>query len=301
MVREVVHWLRCDRGGVFLDGTLGTGGHTLAIFTHSPQTTRVIGLDRDPEALAVARRRLEPFSDRLSLVHGTFAEIKKILPNLGVPKVDGILLDLGLSTLQLESPGRGFSFRREEPLDLRMDRSRGVPAGAWLEQASEKELARVLKEYGEEKKARLLARRIKSYRPQGSFWTTTELADLIARILPRSGRIHPATRTFQALRIAVNEELKQLAAFLEDFLEVLTEGGRICVIAYHSLEDRMVKQTFLRLERGIGDVLGLQDPQRPQGQPVFKRVVTKAIIPSDEEVRKNPRSRGAKMRVGERG
>lgn len=301
MVQEVVHWLRCDQGGIFLDGTLGTGGHALAIFSHSPATTRIIGLDRDPEALTVARRRLEPFSDRLSLVHGTFAEIKKILSGLGIQKVNGILLDLGLSTLQLESPGRGFSFRREEPLDLRMDPRRGISAGEWLNQASEKELASALKEYGEEKKGKLLARRIKAHRLERPYWTTTELAGLIADLLPRSGRIHPATRTFQALRIVVNDELKQLARFLEDFLEVLAEGGRVCVIAYHSLEDRMVKQAFFRLERGVEDALGLKKPVRPSGQPPFKRATSKVITPSAEEVRENPRSRGAKMRVGERG
>ncbi|MEW6184237.1 MAG: 16S rRNA (cytosine(1402)-N(4))-methyltransferase RsmH [Thermodesulfobacteriota bacterium] len=298
MVHEVIHFLRCAEGGIFVDGTLGTGGHTLAIFKHSPATTQVIGIDRDPEALNTARHRLKPFSERLRLVKGKFGEIRDILSGLGVRAVDGFLLDLGFSSLQIEGPGRGFSFQREEALDMRMDQNQGEKAGEWLGRVEEKELAAVLKEFGEERQARQLARRIKASQAKKPFQTTLELANMIASVVPRAGRIHPATRTFQALRIVINDELEQLKQFLDQFLDLLSEGGRVCLISYHSLEDRLIKQSFLRLERGVADPLGLKNPWKPEGQPGFKRCITKAVQPTKEEVLQNPRARGAKLRVG---
>jgi 16S rRNA (cytosine1402-N4)-methyltransferase len=300
MVHEVVQYLRCVQGGLFVDGTLGTGGHTLAIFQHSPATTQVIGIDRDPEGLAVARERLQPFSRQLRPVQGKFGDLKNILSNLGVRVVDGILLDLGFSSFQIESPGRGFSFQREDPLDMRMDQTQGISARDWLAQSSQEELAGVLKEYGEERWAKRLARKIMAFQSKGPIKTTRELADLIAGSIPRGGRIHPATRTFQALRIIINNELTQLKAFLDQFLETLKDGGRVCLISYHSLEDRLIKQAFLRLEQGIRDPLGMSEPIRPEGQPGFKRVNSKPTVPSQNEIQENPRSRGAKLRVGER-
>jgi 16S rRNA (cytosine1402-N4)-methyltransferase len=300
LVHEVIHYLRCARGGLFVDGTLGTGGHTLAILQHSPATTQVIGIDRDPESLALARERLKPYSDRIRLIQGKFGDLKDHLSSLGIKAVNGILLDLGFSSFQIENPGRGFSFQREDPLDMRMDQTQGISLQEWLAKTSEKELVRVLQEYGEEKKARKIARMIMAFQAKGLLRTTRELADLISRSIPKGGRIHPATRTFQALRIQVNDELTQLRAFLEQFLETLADGGRICLIAYHSLEDRLIKQAFLRLERGVTDPLGMMGPYRPQSQPLFKRVTPKPVIPSQEEMAENPRSRGAKLRVGER-
>ena len=283
-----------------MDGTLGTGGHTLAILQHCPATTQVIGIDRDPAGLAVSRERLKPFSNRIRLAQGKFGELRKILSNLGIRAVDGILLDLGFSSFQIESPGRGFSFQRDDPLDMRMDQTQGISARDWLAQCSQKELSGVLKEYGEERWAKRLAGKILAFQSKTPIKTTRELAELIAGSIPKGGRIHPATRTFQALRIMINDELAQLRAFLEEFLETLKDGGRVCLISYHSLEDRLIKQTFIRLERGVMDPLGMMEPMRPQGQPVFKRVNSKPIIPSQDEIRENPRSRGAKLRVGER-
>ncbi len=300
MVHEVVHYLRCAQGGLFVDGTLGTGGHTLAIFQHSPATTQVIGIDRDPEGIALARERLKPFSPRLRSVQGKFGDLKGILSELGVGGVDGILLDLGFSSYQIESPGRGFSFQRDDPLDMRMDRTQGISAQDWLARCGRKELTGVLKEYGEERWAKRLAGKILAFQSKGPIKTTRALAELIAGSIPRGGRIHPATRTFQALRILINDELTQLKTFLEQFLDMLKEGGRVCLISYHSLEDRLVKQAFLKLERGVPDPLGMAEPIRPEGQPVFKRVNSKPTIPSPSEIQENPRSRGAKLRVGER-
>ena len=300
MVHEVVHYLRCIQGGLFVDGTLGTGGHTLAILQNSPATTQVIGIDRDPEGLAVARERLKSFSHRLQTVKGKFGDLKNILSGLGVGTVDGILLDLGFSSFQLESPGRGFSFQREDPLDMRMDQTQGVSARDWLSKVSQKELTGILRDYGEERWAKRLAGKILAYQSKEPIKTTRELAELIARSIPRGGRIHPATRTFQALRILINDELAQLKSFLEEFLETLKDGGRVCLISYHSLEDRLIKQAFLRLERGVRDPLGQSDRDRPEGQPEFKRVISKPITASQKERQENPRSRGAKLRVGER-
>ncbi len=297
MVHEVVQYLRCEQGGLFVDGTLGTGGHTLAILQHSPATTQVIGIDRDPDGLAIARERLKSFSNQLRPVQGKFGDLRKILSGLGVRAVDGILLDLGFSSFQIESPGRGFSFQRDDPLDMRMDQTQGISARDWLARSSPKELTRVLKEYGEERWAKRLAGKILA---KGPITTTRELAELVAGSIPRGGRIHPATRTFQALRILINDELTQLKAFLEQFLETLKDGARVCLISYHSLEDRLIKQSFLKLERGLLDPLGMSEPVRPEGQPVFKRVISKPAVPSQNEMKENPRSRGAKLRVGER-
>jgi 16S rRNA (cytosine1402-N4)-methyltransferase len=303
MVHEVVNYLRSVQGGLFVDGTLGTGGHTQAILEHSPSTTQVIGLDRDPESLALAQDRLKPFSNRLQLIQGKFGDLKEILSKLGVEAVDGIVLDLGFSSYQIESQGRGFSFLRDDPLDMRMDQTQGISVRDWLTQTSEKELQWVLTEYGEERWAKRIARRIMAAQSEGQLQTTRDLAELIAKSVSGGRarrRIHPATRTFQALRIQINDELAQLKAFLNDFLETLTNGGRVCLISYHSLEDRLVKQAFVKLERGEVDPLGIIAPYRPKGQPVFKRVISKPVIPSSNEIKENPRSRGAKLRVGER-
>jgi len=300
MVHEVIQYLRCVKGGLFVDGTLGTGGHTLAILQHSPATTQVIGIDRDPEGLAVARERLKPFSNRIRLVQGKFGDLRDILAGLGVRTVDGILLDLGFSSFQIETPGRGFSFQREDPLDMRMDQTQGISARDWLARTSEKGLTWILKEYGEERRAKRIAGKIMALQARKSIQTTRELAELIAGSVPRGGRIHPATRTFQALRIMINDELAQLKAFLGQFLQTLADGGRICLLSYHSLEDRLIKQAFLKLERGVRDPLGMVEPLRPKDQPKFKRVNSKPMVPSPKEIKENPRSRGAKLRVGER-
>lgn len=303
MVHEILHYLQCARGGLFVDGTLGTGGHTQAILENSPASTKVIGIDRDPESLAFARERLQPFANRLYLIQGKFGDLKEHLSSLDVRAVDGILLDLGFSSFQIGRRGRGFSFQQDDPLDMRMDQTQGISLLEWLTQTSEKELIRIIKEYGEERWAKRIAGKMIAFRSQGQLQTTRDLAELITRSVPREkGRrgIHPATRTFQALRIQINDELGQLKAFLEQFFEFLTNGGRVCLIAYHSLEDRLIKQAFLRLEQGERDPLGIPQPGRSKDPMVFKRVVRKPVIPSPDEIMENSRSRGAKLRVGER-
>ena len=188
----MIHHLRCARGGLFVDGTLGTGGHTLAILQHSPATTQVIGIDRDPESLALARERLKPYSNRIRLIQGKFGDLKEHLSGLGIKTVNGILLDLGFSSFQIENPGRGFSFQREDPLDMRMDQTQGIGLQEWLAKTSEKELVRVLQEYGEEKKARKIARMIMAFQAKGLLRTTRELADLVSRSIPKGeGFIRP--------------------------------------------------------------------------------------------------------------
>lgn len=286
-----------------MDGTLGTGGHTQAILENSPASTKVIGIDRDPESLAFARERLQPFANRLYLIQGKFGDLKEHLSSLDVRAVDGILLDLGFSSFQIGRRGRGFSFQQDDPLDMRMDQTQGISLLEWLTQTSEKELIRIIKEYGEERWAKRIAGKMIAFRSQGQLQTTRDLAELITRSVPREkGRrgIHPATRTFQALRIQINDELGQLKAFLEQFFEFLTNGGRVCLIAYHSLEDRLIKQAFLRLEQGERDPLGIPQPGRSKDPMVFRRVVRKPVIPSPDEIMENSRSRGAKLRVGER-
>jgi len=300
MVNEVVHYLRCAEGGLFVDGTLGTGGHTLAILQHSPATTQVIGIDRDPEGLAVARERLKSFSNQLRLIQGTFGNLIETLSRLEIQAVNGILLDLGFSSFQIETPGRGFSFQRDDPLDMRMDQTRGITAREWLARSSEKELSQVIQHYGEDRWAKRLARKIKAFEKIKPLETTKELADLVLRSVPRGGRIHPATRIFQALRIQVNDELGHLRSFLDQFSAVMKPGGRVCLIAYHSLEDRLIKQAFLTLEKGGEGPLGQGDSGKSGIQPIFRRVTPKPVTASQSEVMGNPRARGAKLRVGER-
>jgi 16S rRNA (cytosine1402-N4)-methyltransferase len=285
-----------------VDGTLGTGGHTLALLKHFPESTRVLGIDRDPESMAFARERLTPYSKRVILVQGTFGEIAELCSRVGLAKVDGILLDLGFSSHQLAAPGRGFSFQRSDPLDMRMDPTRGPSAKELLSQMDERTLADHLFAYGEERRSRRIAREIVSARRLHAMETTQDLVDAVLRAIPprwREKRLHPATRTFQALRILVNDELKQLRQFLESFMSLLAVGGRVCIIAYHSLEDRLIKQAFQSLEKGFSPLEESAGEGFPS-YPPFRRLTRKPVTPSREEISDNPRARGAKLRVGER-
>jgi 16S rRNA (cytosine1402-N4)-methyltransferase len=310
MVREVLGFLPLHGGGIIVDGTLGTGGHSLAILRHSPAPARLIGFDRDPESLELARSRLQPFSDRSTLTQGAFGDLTEILQRLGVPAVDFILLDLGFSSYQLAAPGRGFSFQRDDPLDLRMNRRAGASLKDWLAGAGEEEIAGVLREYGEERWAGPIARALIQARQANKLERTQDLVRAVYRAVPprfRERRLHPATRTFQALRILINDELGQLQRFLEQFLEALAGGGRVCLIAYHSLEDRLIKQAFRNLEQGRGPwdepPAGLL-PGLPAGEatakPLFRRLTKRPVLPAAQEVASNPRARGAKLRVGQR-
>ena len=280
---------RPNPGGTYCDATVGLGGHARAILERSTPSGRVIGLDRDPDALAIARTVLEPYGDRVTLVHAPFSRIRSVLADLDAVPVDGVLVDLGVSSPQLDRPERGFSFQRNGPLDMRMDQSAGETAAELLGRITEAELARLLRDYGEERFAGRIARHIVEARGRGELDSTMTLAAIVARAVPAHERHkNPATRTFQALRIAVNQELDELDAFLDQAAACLRPGGRLCVIAFHSLEDRMVKRRFRALAEA-----GAPGPRL--------RVLTKRIVvASDAERERNPRSRSAKLRAAER-
>ena len=282
MVAEVLEHLAPARGGVFVDCTVGLGGHARALLDAG--ASRLIGFDRDPSALAQASAALSGDGDRVELVHTDYRRLDDALDALGVAGVDGLLADLGVSSMQLDEPGRGFSFRRDEPLDMRMDTTTGATAAEAIRDAEERTLADVIYEFGEDRHARRIARAIVGARVRGGIDTTGKLADVVRRAIPRKGytRIDPATRTFQAIRIWVNREMEGLDTFLAQAARRLRPGGRMVVISFHSLEDRIVKHTFRALQAD-GD-LGLKiRTKRP-------------TVPSEAEIERNPRARSAKLR-----
>ncbi|HUR35058.1 MAG TPA: 16S rRNA (cytosine(1402)-N(4))-methyltransferase RsmH [Vicinamibacterales bacterium] len=281
LTAEVLHYLRPDRGGLFIDCTVGLGGHSRALLEAG--ATRIIGFDRDADALAIARETLAPWSDRVELIHSDYRHVDQELDARGVALVDGALADLGVSSMQLDLQGRGFSFQRDEPLDMRMDRSTGETAADLIAQASERELADAIFQYGEERFSRRIARVIVDARAAAPIVTTGRLATLVRRAVPVRGyqRIDPATRTFQALRIWVNRELEGLDDFLVSLARRLREGARLVVISFHSLEDRIAKHTF----RGLH--------QAGRGLVLTKR----PVIAGDDELHQNPRARSAKLRA----
>jgi 16S rRNA (cytosine1402-N4)-methyltransferase len=287
MVAEVLEHLAPARGGVFVDCTVGYGGHTRAMLDAG--ASRVIGLDRDPDALRQAAAALVSEESRVELVHSDYRRLDEILDARGITGVDGILADLGVSSMQLDEAGRGFSFRRDEPLDMRMDRTSGLTAAEMIRDADERTLADVIYEFGEERHARRIARAIVDARDRSAVDSTGRLAEVVRRAVPRKGysRIDPATRTFQAVRIWVNRELEGLDVFLTQAARRLRPGGRMAVIAFHSLEDRIVKHT-LRSLQATGDIGLAIRTKRP-------------VVPSEAEVERNPRARSAKLRVAERG
>lgn len=286
MVAEVLEWLQPQRGGLFVDGTLGLGGHTRAILDAG--ATRVIGFDRDPSALALAREALAPVAGRVQFVHSDYRDAPRRLDELGIGTIDGALLDLGVSSMQLDAPDRGFSFRRDEPLDMRMDQTSGPSAAEILQTIDEEPLADAIYRFGEERHSRRVARAIVRQRELAPIATTGRLAEIVRRAVPHKGyqRIDPATRTFQALRILVNRELDGLDAALRSFLDRLSVGGRLVVITFHSLEDRIVKHTLRALAAGDDATV----------QVLTKRPLTAG----DGEVAHNPRARSAKLRVAMR-
>jgi 16S rRNA (cytosine1402-N4)-methyltransferase len=286
MVGEVLTVLAPERGGIYVDCTAGLGGHTHAMLQAG--ATRVMGLDRDAETLAQAGQVLHRWGGRVELVHADYRDLLRVLTARGVDRVDGILADLGFSSAQLEGKGRGFSFLRDEPLDMRMDRSTGPTAADLINSVSERELADVIFKFGEEHRSRRIARSIVESRGRSRLETTGQLAALVRRAVGRRGesRLDPATRTFQAIRIWVNRELEGLDEFLVGAVDRLQTGGRIAVITFHSLEDRIVKQTFRALERRADQSV---------------RIVTKRPLrPDAEEVSRNPRARSAKLRAAEK-
>ncbi len=299
LLREVIEGLNLRSDGVYVDGTFGRGGHARAILQRLGPEGRLIAFDKDPDAVE-AGKKLVAEDARFAIERGSFAMLEQQVANRNLArKVDGILLDLGVSSPQLDEPVRGFSFTREGPLDMRMDPDSGISAADWLANASEQDIAAVLKTFGEERHARRIARAIVTARTQAPIRTTGRLAEIVAHANPshEKGK-HPATRTFQAIRIFINRELEDLEACLPQAVNVLAPGGRLVVISFHSLEDRIVKR-FMR-EQARGDVF-------PPGVPVTQdqlhptlRLVGKAVYSSDEEVAANPRARSAVMRIAER-
>ena len=285
LLNEAIDVLDPSRGGIFVDSTVGLGGHARAILEAG--ATRLLGLDRDQSALDIAAQKLTPWQDRVELIHADYRELPTVLAARGIDGLDGVLADLGVSSMQFDAPGRGFSFRRDEPLDMRMDQTSGPTAAQLLGDVDESDLADVIYRYGEERFSRRIARRIVETRRTTPIATTTQLADIVRRALPRKGyqRIDPATRTFQALRIWVNRELDGLDLFLLAAARLLRRGARFAVITFHSLEDRVVKHTFRALTAG---------------EEAVRLLTKKPLVPDDSELARNPRARSAKLRAIER-
>ena len=296
---EAVNLLAPERGGLYVDATLGLGGHSEAILEASPDT-RVVGIDLDREAIRLASERLARFGSRFRAAHANFREISRILDEAGETHADGILADLGVSSLQFDSPERGFSFRHDAPLDMRMDASgEGETAAELLESLPEEEIARIIYEYGEERRSRRIARWIVERRERGEpVRTTAELASLVARAVghKRGDRIHPATRTFQALRIAVNAELEGLDEFVKTAVDLLQGQGRLAVISFHSLEDRVIKHALRRLSGHCE--CDRRAPVCACGARKAVEILTRRpVVPGEQELEENPRARSAKLRA----
>jgi 16S rRNA (cytosine1402-N4)-methyltransferase len=300
LVDEVRALLQPERGGTFVDCTVGLAGHARMLLEGG--ATRLIAIDRDTDALAIARNALASFGDRVTLVHADYREIASVLDARGVGEVSGLLADFGVSSMQLDTEGRGFSFRRDEPLDMRMDRTRGETAAELIDRVDEKTLADAIYQFGEERRSRQVARAIVTARQQAPIETTARLAEIVRRAVAARGwqRIDPATRTFQALRIWVNGELDGLDSFIGSAAQRLQAGGRIALIAFHSLEDRVVKHTFRALSRPPS--LEERAPARPAsaGEVVLKVLTKHPVIATDAEAAGNPRARSAKLRAAER-
>ena len=283
LLEETVAALAPRSGGLYVDAMVGGGGHTERLLALSAPAGRVVGLDRDEHALAATRARLAPFGERVELVHARFGELRAVLEERGVTRVDGVIADLGVSSPQLDDSSRGFSFTRGGPLDMRMDGSDGETAAELIARLDENELADILFNYGEERRSRPIARSIKRAESEGQLHTTDDLRRAVVRVLgPRKqGASDPATRTFQALRIAVNDELGELTALLATLPEVLADDGVASLISFHSLEDRLIKHTF-------------RDDAR------FEPLTKKPVVASEEEAARNPRARSAKLRAARR-
>ena len=300
LLEECIKGLNIKKDGIYVDGTLGGAGHTSKILELLSQEGLLIGIDRDEEALNAAQKRLSQYNN-VAYVHGNHDEIKNILSDLKIPKVDGILLDLGVSSYQLDEEKRGFSYISDAPLDMRMDKSEKLTAEYIVNNYSEESIANIIYEYGEEKFSRSIAKNICEYRKNKKIETTKELVEIIEKSIPNSAKKngHPAKRTFQALRIEVNNEIKPLIRTIEDCIDVLKPKGRLCVITFHSLEDRAVKEAYLSAQGKCtcpGDL-----PYCVCGYKSHGRIITKKpIIPTEEEMTENSRSKSAKLRIFEK-
>ena len=307
LVDEVVQFLEPNNHGFYVDGTVGLGGHAAAILQKSAPNGFLLGIDLDSEALAIAKERLREYKDRVALVGGNFAHLDRLPqlhrgsahPETTIPQIDGILFDLGVSSLQLDTPTRGFSFTHSGPLDMRMDANRSVSAAHVVNHHSEDALATIFTQFGQERWAKRIARQIVRARKRKPISTTCQLAEIVLEAVPsksRGGRIHPATRVFQALRIYINDELKNLHSGICCAVSALKPGGRLCIISFHSLEDRIVKEQFRTLSRAC-----ICPPKTPicvcQHTPTLQILTKRPVTPTLDEIRQNPRSRSAKLRV----
>lgn len=287
MLKEVVEYLNLKPGQVIVDGTMGTGGHSEAILERIMPSGKLIGIDRDQDSLEVAKARLSNFGDACKYIYANFIDIDTVLAANKIKKIDGLVLDLGISSFQLNDPKRGFSFQNEGPLDMRIDRNSHVSAYDLVNNLNEEEISSLLWHFGQERMANRIARFLVRERERHSIDTTTQLSEVVMKAMPykyRFHRIHPATRTFQAMRIAVNRELETLEQVLNKAINILNKGARICVISFHSLEDRIVKLSF-RKAASVG---------------LVKIITPKPLVPQEDEVRQNSSSRSAKFRVAER-
>lgn len=302
MLKEVMDVLNCRAGGVYVDGTVGGGGYARAILEASAPDGILLALDWDSDAIDRVRGRLASYGNRLILEKASFADLPDVLRRLGFGPVDGVVVDLGVSSFQLDDPTRGFSFQQNGPLDMRMDRNLPRTAADLVNELSESELADLIFHFGEERWSRRIARAIVMRRKESRFASTGELAQLVAAVVPKSkdtGRIHPATRTFQALRLAVNRELETLRRFLSNVLDVVKPGGRVCVVSFHSLEDRIVKEYFREWAKSCRCPLNVV-PCRCEGRPLVKILTRKVQRPGLEEMETNPRARSARLRALEK-
>lgn len=302
LLRETIEQLKIRSDGIYVDGTLGGGGHAYEVLRRLSEHGRLIGIDQDADAIQAASERLAPFKDRVSIVRSNYADMRMQLKNLGIEKVDGIILDLGVSSFQLDTPARGFTYRIEDaPLDMRMDDRQKLTAKDIVNDYSEKELFRIIRDFGEDKFAKNIAKHIVNTRREKEILTTGELCAVIRGAIPmkvqKSGG-HPAKRTFQAIRIELNRELEVLKDSLDDMIDLLNDGGRICVITFHSLEDRIVKTIFKKNENPC--ICPPDFPVCVCGRVSKGKAVRKPIVPSEEELKNNKRSKSAKLRVFER-
>ncbi len=302
LLKEAIRYLNCRPGKIYVDGTLGGCGHALKILNQTEPGGLLIGLDLDGDAIDNARKTLSDFGSRVKLFRHNFASLPAILSQTDIPAVDGILLDLGMSLYQLQKSGRGFSFMRDEPLDMRMNEYETITAAELVNRLSKEELTKLLWNYGEERWSRKIARAITEYRRKKMIHSTCELADIVRSAVPKTGRPHridPATQTFQALRIAVNRELKSLGDLLESAPSLLNRGGRLVVISFHSLEDRLVKNRLKDSQKGCSC-----PPDFPHcicgKEPTIKILTPKPVRPSQGEIAENPKARSARLRAAER-
>jgi 16S rRNA (cytosine1402-N4)-methyltransferase len=302
MISEVLHYLDCKPGKIYVDGTLGGAGHARAICSKISPGGVFIGIDQDIDAIKNAKNVLESFDITIRLFHGNFINLPEFLRQLSIKAVDGILLDLGISLHQIESSGRGFSFLRDEPLDMRMNKMSGITAEDLINTMDEKNLKKIFREYGEERWAGQIAKKIAASRKQKAIKSSRQLAQIVCDAVPKSSfhqKIHPATRVFMAIRIAVNRELEMLDVFMENVADLLNPKARLCVLSFHSLEDRIVKHRLKTLEKGC--VCPSDFPECVCNQKPILRLLTKRVVrPSIEEIERNPMARSTKLRAAER-